>query len=128
MHGYDECWAGGGWIDSAEGAYTANPSLSGKATFGFVPRYKKGATVPTGQTELQFKIADLNFHSTSYDWLVVAGTKAQYKGNGTINGNGDYDFMLTAIDNSPDKFRIKIWEIGGGIVYDNNTTCVLGGG
>ena len=131
---------GGGWIDSTEGAYVADASLTGKANFGFVSRYKKGATAPTGQTEFQFKVADLNFHSTTYDWLVVAGTKAQYKGSGTINGEGNYGFMLTATDaqikDNPDKFRIKIWEIDGEMVYDNNVgagdsadpATVLGGG
>jgi hypothetical protein len=52
---------------------------------------------------------------------VVAGTKAQYKGKGTINGAGTYGFMLSAIDDGKgDKFRIKIWDIAtGSVVYDN---------
>src|SRR2546427_8433734 len=29
---------------------------------------------------------------------VVAGARAQYKGTGTINGQGSYKFLLTAID------------------------------
>ena len=83
--------------------------------------------VPTGNTEFQFKVADLNFKSTSYDWLVIAGSKAQYKGTGTINGAGGFGFMLTAIDGQVnggggvDRFRIKIWDQNNGnaIVYDN---------
>jgi Leucine-rich repeat (LRR) protein len=126
---------GGGWINSPAGAYTADPTLTGKATFGFVSKYQKGANVPTGNTEFQFKVADLNFKSTSYDWLVIAGSKAQYKGTGTINGTGEYKFMLTAIDGTPDKFRIKIWATSG-TIYDNmqgladsaDPTTVLGGG
>jgi PKD repeat protein len=111
---------GGGWIWSPLGAYVPDDTLEGKATFGFVSKYKKGATVPTGNTEFQFKVADLNFKSTSYDWLVIAGTKAQYKGIGTINGVGEYKFMLTAIDSSPDRFRIKIWDAQTEIIiYDN---------
>ena len=118
---------GGGWIDSLEGAYTPDPNLTGRATFGFVSKYKKGADVPTGVTEFQFKVADLNFHSDTYQWLVVAGPRAQYKGTGTINGAGDYGFMLTAIDaeltpsTEVDKFRIKIWDKANGdvVVYDN---------
>jgi hypothetical protein len=55
-----------------------NTSLRGKANFGFVAKYKKGATVPDGNTQFQFKAGDLNFHSNSYEWLVVAGNKAQY--------------------------------------------------
>ena len=111
---------GGGWIDSPVGAYTLDSSLSGKATFGFVSKYKKGATVPTGNTEFQFKAGDLNFHSDSYDWLVIAGDKAKYKGTGTINGAGEYGFMLTATDSDPDLFRIKIQDkIDDIVIYDN---------
>jgi len=135
---------GGGWIDSPERAYAPDPSLTGKASFGFVSRYKKGASIPTGQTQFQFKVAGLNFHSDSYDWLVVAGSKAKYKGSGTINGGGNYGFMLSAIDadltpsTDVDLFRIKIWDKdnGGAILYDNQmdapedaspTTALQGG-
>jgi predicted GH43/DUF377 family glycosyl hydrolase len=117
---------GGGWINSPPEAYRPAPSLVGKATFGFVSKYQKGATVPTGQTEFQFRVADLNFKSTSYEWLVIAGARAKYKGSGTINGSGDYGFMLTAIDGQigggggVDMFRIKIWEeANDSIIYDN---------
>lgn len=118
---------GGGWINSPTGAYTADPSLAGKANFGFVSKYEKGKTIPTGQTQFQFKMADLNFHSATYEWLVVSGTKAKYIGVGTINGSGEYGFILTAVDGQVsggggiDKFRIKIWDQnqGNGVVYDN---------
>jgi hypothetical protein len=111
---------GGGWIWSPEGAYTSNPTLTGKATFGFVSKYQQGASVPTGNTEFQFHVANTNFQSTSYDWLVIAGTKAQYKGTGTINGTGEYKFMLTSLDGTPDKFRLKIWDKATNeIIYDN---------
>jgi len=134
---------GGGWINSPAGAYTPYPSLTGKASFGFVSKYENGATTPTGNTEFQFHGANFDFHSTVYDWLVIAGARAQYKGSGTVNGTGDYRFILTAIDGDVngggglDKFRIRIWNNnGGGIVYDNqmnapdgaDPTTVLGGG
>jgi len=124
---------GGGWIDSPAGAHVEKPTLTGKANFGFVSKYKKGASVPTGNTEFQFKVADLNFKSTSYDWLVIAGTKAQFKGEGTINGEGTYRFMLTANDDADDTFRIRIWteveETAEEIVtYDNGSDQAIGGG
>ena len=134
---------GGGWLTSPVGAYPADPALTGRANFGFVSKYRRGATVPTGQTEFQFKLADLNFHSSAYEWLVIAGARAQYKGSGTINGAGDYGFMLTAIDGQQpggggaDKFRIKIWEKATDtVIYDNQLgaadgdepTTLLGGG
>jgi PKD repeat protein len=115
---------GGGWINSPAGAYKLDPSLFGKANFGFVAKYKKGANVPMGQTEFQFHVADLNFHSSSYDWLVVTGSNyARFKGAGTINDAGGYKFMLWAGDGSPDTFRIKIWqedeEGNETVIYDN---------
>lgn len=118
---------GGGWIDSPAGAYQPDTDLTGKANFGFVSKYKKGQTIPTGNTEFQFKAGDLNFHSTEYEWLVIAGCHAKYKGNGTINGEGNFGFMLTATDGQinggggVDKVRIKIWDKNDGdaIVYDN---------
>ncbi len=134
---------GGGWINSPAGAYALNPTLIGKANFGFVSKYHNGATIPTGNTEFQFKAGNLNFSSMSYEWMVIAGARAQYKGAGTINGSGDYRFMLTAIDGQEpggggqDKFRIRLWNnAGGGLVYDNqmnasdnaDPTTVLGGG
>jgi len=48
---------GGGWINSPRGAYSADRSLAGKATFGFVSQYKVGKTVPTGDTRFQFRAA-----------------------------------------------------------------------
>jgi hypothetical protein len=40
----------------------------------------------------------LIFHSDAYHWLVIAGAKAKYKGRGTINGMGNYGFLLSGID------------------------------
>jgi hypothetical protein len=124
---------GGGWIDSPAGAYKPDPSLTGKATFGFVSKYKKGASEPTGNTEFQFHAADLNFHSSSYNWLVITGSDyARFKGTGTINGSGEYKFMLWAGDSEPDTFRIKIWtedDVGNETVYyDNGMDQAIGGG
>ena len=115
---------GSGWIDSPAGAYQMDATLTGKAHFGFVSRYQRGATVPTGSTEFKFEVANLRFQSTSYDWLVIAGMRAQFKGRGSINGAGDYGFLATALDAGPggasDTFRIKIWDRAtGAIVYDN---------
>jgi hypothetical protein len=129
---------GGGWIDSPEGAYTADPSLSGRANFGFVSKYQQGTNVPTGNTEFNLKAGNLNFHSDAYEWLVVnqGGTNAQYKGTGTINGdlapNGEaYKFMVWAGDGDPDTFRIKMWYEEGEsevAVYDNGFDQAIGGG
>lgn len=136
---------GGGWIMSPD---TACPTFcndaSGKANFGFVAKYKKGQSTPDGNTQFQFQAGNLNFHSLQYDWLVVAGANAKFKGTGTINGGGNFGFMLTATDSAingggtVDTFRIKIWDHDNGdvVVYDNqmgasddsSVGTVLGGG
>ncbi len=92
-------------------------AVTGKDNYGFVAKYKKGATRPDGETEFQCKVCDINFHSTSLDWLLVStivggpnngAQKAWYQGSGTINGSGDYGFQVTVIDKGQiDYFRIK---------------------
>ncbi len=119
---------GGGWILSPAGALDPYSTVTGKANFGFVSKYKKGSHVPEGQTEFQFKAGGIDFHSSAYDEgsLVVASFKAQYKGTGTLNGERGYKFILTAYDGQipggggVDKFRIKIVRLlDGQVVYDN---------
>lgn len=101
------------------------PSASGRATFGFVSKYQKGVSTPTGNTEFQFNAGGLNFSSTSYDWFVISGARAQDKGSGTVNGMAGYKFLLTATDGAvnggggADKFRIKITKTG----MSSMTTC-----
>lgn len=122
---------GGGWFDSPAGAYHVDPTITGRANFGFVSKYLRGGTIPVGSTEFQFQAARLNFHSNSYEWLVVAGAKAMYKGSGTINEQGNYSFMLTAIDGQmpggggTDRIRIRIWDATSGIIYDNQAGALL---
>ena len=130
---------GGGWIDSPAGACLLTnlcETSGGKANFGFVSKYKNGVSVPTGNTAFHFKAGDLKFQSTDYQWLVISGPQAQFKGFGTINGSGSYGFLLTARDSgvsggpSEDTFRIKIWDLDDGdrVVYDNGAQQEIGGG
>ena len=130
--------SGGGWIDSPAGAYAARPSLTGKASFGFVARNEQEQ--PDGNTE--FKLGDLHFKSTGYQSLVLAGATARLTGQGTINGSGHYGFMLTVTDGKlnggADMLRMRIWDMddGDAVVYDSQMdapagavpTAPLGGG
>lgn len=117
--------SGGGWIDSPPGAFVADPTASGRANFAFRSRYQTGTNVPAGNAEFLFTPGGLKFRSTSYDWLVVSGRHALCKGTGTINGSGDYHFMLTSIDGDQpngegvDRLRIRIWSDSNGVIYDN---------
>src|SRR5262249_40058096 len=74
-------------------------------------------------------------------WLVITTNQAQFQGSGTINGAGNYGFLVTAQDNgghAADKFRLKIWDKNNNnaVVYDTQPgdpttaapTTALGGG
>jgi PKD repeat protein len=141
---------GGGWFDSPPGAYLDEAGATGTATFGFVSRYVRGRNVPDGSAQFQFKTVDLEFQSTNYDWLVIAGPRAQFQGEGLLNGavaqNGEpYEFFIVGIDGAltggadTDQFRVKIWYSDAGtdvVVYDNkrgssddsNDATAVGGG
>ena len=111
---------GGGWINSPAGAYPAGATLTGRADFGLNAKYQSGSTVPVGQTEFQYKPGSVNFHSTSYAYLVVTGSRAQLRGAGTVNGISGYSFLVTVIDGAPDRFRMKIWNTTTGqVIYDD---------
>ena len=123
---------GGGWILSPPGAFLPNPTLTGNAFFGFVSGYFKGnAAVPSGRTEFHFHAANFNFSSSTYEWLVISGAKARFRGTGQVDGAGRYGFALTAWDGQApggggiDRFRIRIWDQDAGdtVVYDNQIAC-----
>jgi len=114
--------AGGGWIDSPAGAWTANPSMAGAASLGFVSKYRKAG----GAGEFQFRVGSLRFHSVAYEGFAVSDAMTQYHGSGTINGAGSYGFLLTAVDGQmsdeagTDRFRIQITDkISDEVIYDS---------
>src|SRR5207245_1215287 len=130
---------GGGWIISPPGAYSANPTATGKANFGFNVKYHSGSsTVPTGNTEFSFNAGNIDFSSTGYNWLVVSSsTQAQFQGTGTINGAGNYLFNIAIQSGSTNFIRIQIINnINNNLVYDTQSgapltaspTTPLGGG
>ncbi len=135
---------GGGWINPPAGALPASRSLTGKANFSFNAKYEKGMTVPTGDTQFQLQAANFKFKSTSYEWLVVSGSRAQYLGSGTVNGSGKYGFVVTVVDgkqsggDGADRARLKVYDQnrGNAVVFDSqpgapdnaDPTTALGGG
>jgi hypothetical protein len=114
---------GVGSIDSPATAYAANPDLTGPANFGMFVRYAGSAL--TGKAQFSFPAGNLLFRSTSFDWLVVSGDDAVYRGQGTINGRGHYGFIVTVFDGqntgTADRYRIRIWDMdnGNAEIYDN---------
>jgi len=89
---------GSGWFKSPVDGF--------KAKFDVQAKYQKDAMIPEGETELILG-KDMTFLSTSYDWLVQSGDEALLKGTGTINGEGQYFFLITEKDGSPDQIIIR---------------------
>jgi PKD repeat protein len=117
---------GAGRVFSFPGAYVADPTAQGEAKFGFQSRYLKGAKIPTGKTDFSFEAGGFTFHSSTYEWLVVSGSRATYKGTGTVNGEPGYGFLLAAVDGDrdankkQDRLRLKVWDVASNTtVYDN---------
>ena len=114
---------GGGWfIPGKQGNSDFDDDLPGldgtsKATFGFVVKYRKGASItPSGQLEFQYRVGDFSLHSGDYDWLVVTNTNwAKFQGLATIKGReseGLFPFRVDSFDGDgtkPDRFIIRIW-------------------
>ncbi len=103
---------GSGWFWSAQGNLKRDFVSEGKATFGFVVKYKQD--MADGNLEFQYNVGDINLKSTEITWLVVSSVNAQFQGKGTINGEGLYTFRVLAKDGDQvgqsDEFTIKIWE------------------
>ena len=115
--------AGGGWYYPLDDSGNAMP---GTASFGFVTQYvRKGVT---GNLEFQYHIDEkLNLKSTSIEWLVVSGSNAHFKGQGTLNGVGGYSFDVICHDGTNgDTFAIKIWNAEGTLIHSSHNT--LSGG
>lgn len=123
--------SGKGHIDSVGGDCPVGcGGAGGKGHFGVNAQYGAGGVV-SGGAEFEIKTANLAFTSRRLDWLVINGAYAKLKGSGTVNGAGNYQFLIVVGDSKiaggpgQDGFRIKIWEATTGAVqYDN----VMGAG
>jgi hypothetical protein len=99
--------------DDLPGIDNASP-----ASFGFVVKYKTGASSPDGQLEFQYRQGDFNLHSSGMEWLVITNDNwAKFMGSATIKGvEGDFPFRVDARDgdfggrDDTDKFIIKVYE------------------
>ena len=116
---------GGGWF--VPGGPTSDlgdtlPGLdsSSPAQFGFVVKYKPGATTLKGQLQFQYRQGNFNLHSNGIEWLVIVNNNwAKFQGTATIEGvDGIFPIRVDARDSDfggsgqPDRFSIKIWAEG----------------
>ncbi len=124
-----------GWVSgdkeftSPAGAVTGDTSATGKANFGFQAKYQNGSMVPSGKNvSLSFPAGNIAFTSTGYQWLVVNGSKATFKADGTLNGTAGYTILVSAIDQGSSQpsglVRFQIKDSGGNVVYDTQQGAV----
>jgi hypothetical protein len=117
---------GGGWFASQAGALVSDPLAEGKASYGFTVNYFKNSTYPKGETQFEFKVGEFEFNALNFDYLVIDGAKAQFRGTGKITGGqSGVGFVMTVIDGNADgsgvdRIRMKIYhKTTGVIIYDN---------
>ena len=109
-----------GGITSDVGDELPDLDNSSPANFGFVVKYKPGATTPSGQLEFHYRLGDFNLHSDGIDWLVIVNNNwAKFKGSATIQGlEGLFPFRVDGRDgdfsggDETDRFIIKVWAPG----------------
>jgi hypothetical protein len=78
--------------------------------------------VPSGS--VSFRLGKFNFSGTAYEWMVIAAPRGMLRGAGTIDGVGNYGFLISGFDGKDaggnDLLRIKIWDRStGAVIYDN---------
>lgn len=117
--------AGGGWYHSPAGALVADPAAEGRATFAFHARYRKGASVPDGSARLVFEAGDLRLTSDVFEWLIVGGSMARFRGVGHLDGRED-PVRFEIVGRDPDEVRVRIWDDAGEI-YDSGSVQIAGG-
>jgi hypothetical protein len=117
--------------DSPSGAYTpddiTDPDFTGNAKVGMEVHWVNITdTTPSGQADLKFDAANLQFNSSGFLWMVVddpGTTWAIFRGTGTVNGDQgpdgfDYDFLMS-VDETASAVRIQVTVHTTGVVlYD----------
>lgn len=98
---------GGGWFNSPQGAYFANPRVSGKATFAFHASNMKPGRAPEGHVVFHFKNARIKFHSTAIDAINIQDERASIEAAGRLNGLSDYRIFISVA--TQDKDHQKHW-------------------
>jgi hypothetical protein len=96
---------GAGWLPGA--------SRFDKTTFGVDLRYAGGST-PVGNFLLAAQGGTLVLARSTFEWLVVQGPIATFRGTGTLVSGAAVGFQVTARDGKVagdkiDRVRIRIW-------------------
>ncbi|MEJ5261059.1 MAG: 5'-nucleotidase C-terminal domain-containing protein [Ignavibacterium sp.] len=77
---------------------------------------------PQGKVNLTIPKIGMIFRSNSLDWLLVENNNAVLRGTGKINFQGNYGYLILAM-NHPDKLRVIIWDENDNdkLIFDNKS-------
>ncbi len=113
-------------FESAAGAYTPYPEVSGAAVLKMNAKYTPGQSVLHGHVNFALPAADLEFRARDLSSLVVLAGRSYVMGVGTLNGVNGHAFLLSMDDGeqpgggAEDVVRLIIWdEVYDNIIYDN---------
>jgi hypothetical protein len=116
---------------SGTGTFGGSPA----AVFSFVAGHKLQSGVAVLHGDTAFDAGALQLRSASLLSLTVSGATVQLAGYGTINGRGNYGFMVIAKDAAvsggpaADTFQITIWDPASGLaIYDSGPDRGVGDG
>jgi hypothetical protein len=93
-------------------------------SFEIVAEYKQGRSIPTG--EMQLFTPHFDFHSTSYEWLIVNDEDCGIvKGRGQMDHDtSEFGFSFVACEGSEtetqDEIIVRIWSATDGSPIFNN--------
>ena len=107
---------GGGWIAGASG------NTNDKTHFNIDVRYS--ASAPTGQFRIHGSSALLDLTSSAFEYLVVKGSTASFRGTGVLSDGTPVGFFVSAQDGKVagtriDRIRLKVWKSADGqVLFD----------
>ena len=79
---------------------------------------QKPTSLLTGSFQFESKTGHIEFESTSFQSLTVAGGLATIQGTGKIEDrSGAWSFQLVVVDGSPDTFELSIWNGTGSLAH-----------
>jgi DNA/RNA endonuclease G (NUC1) len=115
-------------IYSATQYVTGSGQITGQTLLPLLPsftidvRYASGATMPSGTFEMHGSTVVKNTTATSFDYLLINGSVATFKGTGVQSDGTNIGFLVSVLSGGkPDKGRIKVWNLStGAVIYDTN--------
>jgi len=76
--------------------------------------------MPVGdrQFSMNFPAASLTFNATTVSSLVISSGMATLTGTGTINGSGNYNFLVTGVNGGGIRIQITDPANNNNVIYD----------